>query len=556
MQTRENRSHRATRTQQQPFFQGQKDAHFFSEGKFFSSLGIQPKLTIGQPGDKYEREADAMADRVVNHSASTNTQTPSIQPMCPECEQEEMVNRMPKRDYPEGFVDDEDQMYQSPIQMQTQSNAAATASPQLSSQLNQAQGSGQTLPKSTRGEMESAFGTDFQGVRIHTNQQAIQMNQELGAQAFTHGKDVYFNSGKYQPESTEGKRLLAHELTHVVQQGSKTYPRVQTFRRTSVRAVRSLTMEDWSSNRIPNSWSGVRARMRRRDHLISERLRLVRSGSNDHTVLTRLTTRWPSLKRLLANSSFDPATGRLPSDRALDVAVRDETTDKSALRGRSNRFVRGVIEEFLNTLRAYRRMRDTFDDERGQFHRLDRVFQGRNVQTLLRAIPNVSFNSADLKALIGTETADLTNTSVDGINRRKSGIRTARTNRGGHIGLGQHTTGARDEAIEWARRHGVVIPRRPDPRRSANTSILLTAAFLGRVMDLVFPRLPNHKPSRDELKKMIIAAYNGGHVGVIRAANHFVAGRTVRYTWNDIRNRPGITGQMRNYVRDTTLRLS
>ena len=66
--------------------------------------------------------------------------------------------------------------------------------------------------------MEHSFGVDFNGVNIHTDSEAIQMNRELGAQAFTHGRDVYFNSGKFSPEQSEGKHLLAHELTHVVQQ--------------------------------------------------------------------------------------------------------------------------------------------------------------------------------------------------------------------------------------------------------------------------------------------------------------------------------------------------
>src|SRR5690606_1881665 len=57
-------------------------------------------------------------------------------------------------------------------------------------------------------------------VRIHTGADSVQMNRELGAQAFTHGRDIYFNEGKYNPSSPDGQRLLAHELTHVVQQGA------------------------------------------------------------------------------------------------------------------------------------------------------------------------------------------------------------------------------------------------------------------------------------------------------------------------------------------------
>lgn len=59
---------------------------------------------------------------------------------------------------------------------------------------------------------------DFSKVRVHTDNEAVQMNQKLGARAFTHGRDIYFGAGQNKPQSTAGERLLAHELTHVVQQ--------------------------------------------------------------------------------------------------------------------------------------------------------------------------------------------------------------------------------------------------------------------------------------------------------------------------------------------------
>ncbi len=69
--------------------------------------------------------------------------------------------------------------------------------------------------------MNRAFSTDFSGVKIHTGSQAVHMNQQLGAKAFTLGHQIYFNKGEYNPDSLRGKNLLAHELTHVVQQNSE-----------------------------------------------------------------------------------------------------------------------------------------------------------------------------------------------------------------------------------------------------------------------------------------------------------------------------------------------
>lgn len=107
---------------------------------------------------------------------------------------------------------------EEPVQAKSMDNKSGMAPKDLKQKLANSKGQGHRLPKTTRNEMGNAFGADFKGVTIHKDSNAIQMNKALGAQAFTHGRDVYFNSGKYNPEGSNGKRLLAHELTHVVQQ--------------------------------------------------------------------------------------------------------------------------------------------------------------------------------------------------------------------------------------------------------------------------------------------------------------------------------------------------
>jgi Domain of unknown function (DUF4157) len=84
--------------------------------------------------------------------------------------------------------------------------------------LNGTKGGGTPLQADVRPQMEYGFGADFGSVRIHTDSKATELNREINARAFTHGTDIYFNSGQYDPASTQGKKLLAHELTHVVQQ--------------------------------------------------------------------------------------------------------------------------------------------------------------------------------------------------------------------------------------------------------------------------------------------------------------------------------------------------
>ncbi|MDE2842629.1 MAG: DUF4157 domain-containing protein [Chloroflexota bacterium] len=81
-----------------------------------------------------------------------------------------------------------------------------------------AKGGGRALPNGLRTQLEAAFGADFRRVRIHTGVMSNQLNRYLGSAAFTTGKDIFFRKGFYRPGSNEGKELLAHELTHVIQQ--------------------------------------------------------------------------------------------------------------------------------------------------------------------------------------------------------------------------------------------------------------------------------------------------------------------------------------------------
>ena len=96
-----------------------------------------------------------------------------------------------------------------------------TASSQMESQLNHLQGGGQTMPDGLRGMMEHGFDHDFSQVRLHTDDEAANLSSSINARAFTHGEDIYFNRGEYDPDTSEGQELMAHELAHVVQGGEK-----------------------------------------------------------------------------------------------------------------------------------------------------------------------------------------------------------------------------------------------------------------------------------------------------------------------------------------------
>ena len=149
---------------------------------------IQARLRVGPVGDAYEQQADRMADQVMRSPA------PEIQRQGAPEEEELQA----KRRGGDGFVVDE----------QTRQEIASQ------------QSHGAPLPDDLQAKMEAHFGADFSAVRVHANTQAASLNRRLRASAFTHQADIYFASGLYQPGSRGSRRLLAHELTHVIQQGA------------------------------------------------------------------------------------------------------------------------------------------------------------------------------------------------------------------------------------------------------------------------------------------------------------------------------------------------
>lgn len=313
----------------QDFFQStQKESGFFSEDS--SKAFIQAKLSVGKPNDKYEQEADAVADHVVqrlngsengnadsksgNADASGTVQakpvsqtiTPLVQAKCASCEAEEEKklqqkgdsggdwNKLPVAEEPEekkeemvqacsceeevqtkaetsvqaksdnavqacaacdakeeelqrkpGFESEEETVQacsceekEEAVQMKADAAVQAcaacdakeenvqrkesngSASNDVEGKLNQSKGGGSSMSPQLRQGMESAFGADFSGVKLHTGSTAAEMSKGLNAQAFTHGNDIYFNSNKFSPDTNQGQKLLAHELTHTIQQGS------------------------------------------------------------------------------------------------------------------------------------------------------------------------------------------------------------------------------------------------------------------------------------------------------------------------------------------------
>ena len=193
---------------------------------------FQAKLTIGQPNDRYEQEADRVAEQVMRMPKTR------IQRVCPECEEELQRQPMEEEEEEEETLQTkplaeqitplvqrqaepmEEEEEEETIQTKIPSGQTPTLSSSLQNRITALQGGGQPLPHSERAFFEPRFGTDFSQVRVHSDTQAADMARAVNARAFTVGHNVVFGSGQYSSSSSEGRHLLAHELTHVVQQES------------------------------------------------------------------------------------------------------------------------------------------------------------------------------------------------------------------------------------------------------------------------------------------------------------------------------------------------
>jgi len=164
-----------------------------------AALGVQAKLAVGAVHDPAEAEADRIADQVLRNLAAT-----------PAAPSGGGVARAVRRKVADG----------------TPASSApghglggGDVLPETEARIERARGGGQELDPTTRARMEAAFGADLSGVRIHTGGEAASLSRDLNARAFTTGDDVFFGAGEYQPGTAAGDRVLAHELTHTIQQG-------------------------------------------------------------------------------------------------------------------------------------------------------------------------------------------------------------------------------------------------------------------------------------------------------------------------------------------------
>lgn len=241
---------------------------------------IQAKLRVSQPGDPYEQEADRIAEQVVSTPGPVNVPAatdslPTLHRKCDACAsgggtcsecaaedalaqrkelqgdgpviqrqpnscqipppgEEEELSSQPAAEEPiqsemeeEGLLQRVDEHTHSEApHIQRSHDGQLFASSDVTESIESTKGLGQSLPANIQREFGHKMGADFSQVRIHTDGHAARLATDLSAHAFTHGTDIYFNNGKYNPDTSDGKFLLAHELAHTMQQSDGVVRRI------------------------------------------------------------------------------------------------------------------------------------------------------------------------------------------------------------------------------------------------------------------------------------------------------------------------------------------
>ena len=198
-----------------PILQLQKTVGNRALEHLLRSRPIQAKLAISQPGDIFEQEADRIADHVMRMP------DPTIQRTCSACESSGSTCSACKSE--------------KAALVQRKTEQGSNGSGPVPDDFVRDLGPGEPLATATRVFFERRFGRDFRDVRVHAGSRAADMAREVHASAFTAGPNIVFGSDQYRPESRDGQRLLAHELTHVVQQRSGSAPAERVQRQPSPR---------------------------------------------------------------------------------------------------------------------------------------------------------------------------------------------------------------------------------------------------------------------------------------------------------------------------------
>lgn len=238
---------------------------------------VQKSLVVGAVNDPYEHEANRVADTVVGGTQASPSAPPPVisgltaqrvavppnsvtgpeetdeEGVAPEARAQPQVQRAARLRGPEAAspeaderLDERDTVAQTaPASSGAAASGGGVASSDVEASIDKLRSSpAPSLDGVTRGEMEDRMGADLGGPRIHTDAEAGEAAASLGARAFTVGQDIFFAPGEYRPNTVEGRHLIAHELTHTIQQGGGSARAKRVQRKQGAAATSTVTKEE------------------------------------------------------------------------------------------------------------------------------------------------------------------------------------------------------------------------------------------------------------------------------------------------------------------------
>lgn len=227
----------ATQAASRPFFAKAGGGDFFAPARPTTIPAVQLKLAVSKPGDKFEQEADKMAGKVMRMPT----------PASPAKEEKLQKAAMPEEKIRKKEKEEE-KIRRAPAPEERLQRKGSSGTPSVGantqSTIQNRTSGGQPLSSDVRGYMEPRFGADFSNVRIHSDPESASLSNQLSARAFTYQNNIFFSRDQYQPGTSEGKQLLAHELTHTIQQGHAVQRTPQVSTTSTPPPVQRLGIQD------------------------------------------------------------------------------------------------------------------------------------------------------------------------------------------------------------------------------------------------------------------------------------------------------------------------
>lgn len=424
-------------------------------------LRLQAKLKVNTPGDIYEREADRIADEVMRMPERSLTRNWACDGKCP--------------------------------QYQTERQADGYFAPQKTSQVNVAGGTetrsvihemlgsgGRPLDPLTRAFMEPRFAHDFGRVRIHAGPEAADSARALRAKAFTLGDHLVFGEAEFAPGTSRGRRLLAHELTHFLQQRAVQTGRggiVQRDEKTlqQVKTVKSANVQ-LREGALKTVETQLEKRMQKRKAEIQ--------GLLDEL--------GPAPKSDKAKARADALKNDLAKDLATIIAVADSAPVNKDLR-------KDIIASSKSVDAQKLKLKSAHD----QWSKYDAIFAGDKVAA---ALGTQTLSAAELKALVAQESGDLTKDDQ----------------KGDIAGIAQ--LGKTEERLGGGK---------PGDRKIPEKALIIVANII-RLYAGQLDKALSPKPSGAERKKFIMGAYNAGPNAIITAQREAIKMKRSGTTWQSL----------------------